>query len=149
MKIRTLTVSLAGLMLLALPIHAETSCAMKHGEAADHAAHEKNCPMKGEHVAQKNCPMKGEHATSVKDVQLTGTVLCRHCDLHQSETCQKVFRSNDEAATVYDICPESAIDPETLEGEVTVSGKLMSCEDHGKAMLRIEAVQKAAAVPGA
>jgi hypothetical protein len=111
-----------------------------HADAADHkgaacgmADHEKNCPMKGKKVAESS------------DVEMTGKLVCMHCDLHKEDSCRKVFQSSKDQAII-DICPMT--DKKVLDAAgddkspVTVTGKLVKAED-GSMAIEIKTIKKA------
>lgn len=141
MKNRSLILIVVCALALAFPAAAGADCGKHHG-SGDHAEHA------GHAGHGKECPMKDKKITETSEVSLSGSLLCKHCDLHQAESCQKVFQASDEAKTVYELCPGSEIDLEELEGaEIVVSGKLMKAGD-GATMLMIEKAEKKIA-PGA
>ncbi|MDX1582547.1 MAG: hypothetical protein R3338_03015 [Thermoanaerobaculia bacterium] len=96
-------------------------------------------------ASHKDCPMKNHAAVvSSEDVTLTGQLLCRHCNLHETDACEKVFVSEDD--TRYPLCPEGDIDAaqsisEHGEATIVVKGKVMELED-GSSILRIETAEK-------
>ncbi|MBW3565164.1 MAG: hypothetical protein KY459_10605 [Acidobacteria bacterium] len=114
------------------------------GEAPDHcataahaAAHEKGAHHEGAH----SC----DHAET-KSVTLEGELLCRHCNLHETDFCEKVFVSS--AGERFPLCPESdmaALEKVAAHGEATieVDGSLMTHSDGGR-MLRVETARAAA-----
>lgn len=128
----------------------ETQAQKKTGDAHAHAA---DCPMKaaadekaGEaHEHGAACPMKDKKIASKNDVEMTGKLLCMHCNLHKEDKCRKVFQSADNAEKLYDICPGTEVDLEQLSEEgaatVTIKGKLVKAED-GTEMLKIESAKK-------
>lgn len=124
---------LALVAMMALPVFAgEKGCSMKgddHAHAADHA--------------HGDCPMKHAEAVSREEVELTGQLLCRHCNLHETDSCEKVFVSEDE--TRYALCPEGDIQAaesisEHGEATIVVKGMLMTLED-GTSILRIASAE--------
>lgn len=108
-------------------------------QAGDHKA---GCPM-GDH--DKACPMKGKKVAESSEVEMTGKLVCMHCDLHKEDSCRKVFQSSKDQAII-DICPMS--DKKVLDaaGEdkspVTVTGKLVKAED-GSMAIEIKSIKKA------
>jgi hypothetical protein len=112
--------------------------AKKHAEGDGHS-----CAMT-EHA---NCPMKGKKVTETKDVTLTGKLLCRHCNLKQTKTCEKVFQPAG-TETLYAVCLGGELaqaEKASEHGEATleVSGQLVKAED-GSAMLKIASAKKKA-----
>ncbi len=94
-----------------------------------------------------NCPLKGKTVAETTDVTLSGKLLCRKCNLHQTETCEKVFQP-DGTETLYAVCLGGEIEKaesasEHGEATLEVSGKLLKAED-GSSMLRILTVKKKA-----
>src|SRR5207244_179074 len=65
-------------------------CAMKAGKAccAHGAATQTTMATVGTNVDVTTCTYKPG------DVAFRGTVLCNHCDLHKSDTCQTMFRTD-------------------------------------------------------
>lgn len=128
----------------------ETHAQKKSGDAHAHAA---DCPMKptadkkaGEaHDHGAACPMKEKKIASKNDVEMTGKLLCMHCNLHKEDKCRKVFQAADNSEKLYDICPSTEVDLEKVseEGSATViiKGKLVKAED-GTEMLKIESANK-------
>lgn len=99
------------------------------------------CPM-GDHG--KSCPMKDKKVASSSDVEMTGTVVCAHCDLHKEKSCRKVFQSSTDKA-VYDICPGSDMKSVEAAGDkalIQVSGKVVKAED-GTQVIEIKSAKKA------
>lgn len=134
MKEIPLLLTLVVMTAVALPILADADCGKHHGKHAEH----------GEH-AHAVCPMSEKTVAEKSDVTLTGSILCLHCDLHQSESCHKVFQAKDEPDTLFEICPGSDIDLEEMaHSEVTVTGTMMTSDD-GVRMIRIASAEKPAA----
>ena len=85
------------------------------------------------------CPMKHAKIVSTEEIELTGKLLCRHCNLHETESCEKVFVS--ESDQRYALCPSGDVKAaesisEHGEATMTVSGSVMKLED-GSSVLRI------------
>ncbi len=100
-----------------------------------------------------SCPMMNDHhgqaaAPEGKAVELTGKLLCKHCNLHQSETCEKVFQPSNDEKTLYAVCSHSKVDVEKVSEEGTavlrIKGKLVKCAESGKEELMIEEATKVA-----
>ena len=107
-----------------------------HGEGHD-------CSMT-EHAS---CPLKGKKVVETTDVTLTGTLLCRKCDLKQTETCEKVFQQAG-TETLYPLCIGGEIEQAKTASEdgkatLEITGKLVKAED-GSSMLRILSAKKKA-----
>lgn len=105
--------------------------------AAHAAAHEKGA----HHDSAHSC----DHAET-KSVTLEGKLLCRHCNLHETDSCEKVFMTT--AGERFPLCPESdmsALEKVAAHGEATVEveGSLMTHSDGGQ-MLRVETARAAA-----
>lgn len=104
----------------------------------------------------KSCPMgdknSAEHAKAMEEgkaVDMTGKLLCKHCNLHQQETCEKVFQPSNDEKTLYAVCDHSKVDVEKVSEEGTavlhVKGKLVKCaQEGGKEELMIEEATKVA-----
>src|SRR5512141_377057 len=100
----------------------------------------------------KTCAMgdKAAHKMEAdgKAVEMTGKLLCKHCNLHQSETCEKVFQPSSDEKTLYAVCSHSKVDVEKVseEGAATlrIKGKLVNCAEDGKEELMIEEATKVA-----
>lgn len=127
---KKLTISLCALLLVALPAFSAGACDSKKHEG-DHAA---------------ACPMKGKKITESSDVEMTGKVVCMHCDLHKEESCRKVFQSSKDEAVI-DLCPMTdmkAIEAVSDHGKalLVVTGKLVKAED-GSMTIEIKEVKKA------
>lgn len=71
-----------------------------------------------------SCPVEGAKTVSTEEVELTGKLLCRHCNLHEQDSCEKVFVS--DADERYVLCPA---------GEVKAAEKIA---EHGEATLVVE-----------
>lgn len=95
---------------------------------------------------EKTCKMANESAA--KTVEMTGKLLCKHCNLHQQETCEKVFQPADDEKTLYAVCSHSKIDVEKVSEEgkanLRIKGKLVKCAEDGKEELMIEEATKLA-----
>ena len=93
-----------------------------------------------------NCPMM--KAGEGKAVELTGKLLCKHCNLHQSETCEKVFQPSNDEKTLYAVCSHSKVDVEKISEEgsavLHIKGKIVKCAEDGKEELLIEEATKVA-----
>ena len=83
------------------------------------------------HNCSANCPEKNHEVTkTVADATLTGTIKCNHCDLHRSDSCQKVLQTADKK--VFQFCPETvkAEDLDKLRGkQVQVKGTIKELKD--------------------
>lgn len=101
---------------------------------------------------KKTCPMgdKAAHKMEAdeKPVEMTGKLLCKHCNLHQSETCEKVFQPSSDEKTLYAVCQHSKVDVEKVSEEGTailnIKGKLVKCAEDGKEELMITEATKVA-----
>ncbi|MBI2212378.1 MAG: hypothetical protein HYU52_01925 [Acidobacteria bacterium] len=101
------------------------------GESHD-GDHKAGCAM----AEGKTCPMKGKKVVESSDVEMTGKVVCMHCDLHKEESCRKVFQSEKDQAT-FDICPMSDMKSVEAAGEkalVVVTAKLVKTDDGAMAI---------------
>lgn len=90
------------------------------------------------------CPLEHAKVVSTEDVEITGKLLCRHCNLKETDSCEKVFVSNDDERFM--LCPEGdvkAAEAISEHGEATmvVKGKMMKLEDGGS-VLRITSAEK-------
>lgn len=126
---KKLTVLLFVLLLAAVPALGEGCEGENHG--SDHAA---------------ACPMKGKKVAESKDVEMTGKVICMHCNLHKEDSCRKVFQSNKDEALI-NLCPMSdmkAVEAVSDHGEalLVVTGKLVKADD-GTLTLEIKTAAKA------
>lgn len=126
---KKLTVLLFVLLLAAMPAFGE-GCEGKSGEG-DHAA---------------ACPMKGKKVAGSSEVEMTGKVVCMHCNLHKEDSCRKVFQSEKDESLI-ELCPMSDMDSiETVSEHgsalLVVTGKLVKAED-GTATLEIKTAKKA------
>lgn len=122
----------------------EKSCNHAKGEATA-AAGDHSCAEPGSMHA--NCPLKGKKIAETADVTLEGKLLCRHCNLKQQDTCEKVFQPAG-SETLIAICSGSDLKAaeavaEHGEAVISVSGKLVKAED-GSQMLKIEKAKKKA-----
>ncbi len=101
-----------------------------------------SCSMEKEHHAQAAAAPEG------KAVEMTGKLLCRHCNLHQSETCEKVFQPSNDEKTLYSVCSHSKVDVEKVGEEgaavLRIKGKIVKCAADGKEELFIESATKVA-----
>lgn len=108
--------------------------------------HGKSCGMKdkkADATPAKACDMKGKQ--EAKAVELTGKVLCKHCDLKQSDSCEKVFQPSNDEKTLYKICDSSKVDVEKLgedKGVYKVKGTLSKCAKDGQTELMITEATK-------
>jgi hypothetical protein len=108
----------------------------KAGHAGKHAEHH------GE--AGKSCEMmKNAEGTPV---ETDGTMLCRKCDLHETEKCEKVFQMAGDDKKLVPICSGSKVDLEELSqhggSKLHVKGKMVKCGEDGKDELYIEEATK-------
>lgn len=96
------------------------------------------------HKHGKSCPVDGKKVTEKKAVEMSGKLLCRHCNLHETESCEKVFQAAGAEKTLT-ICPSTKVDLEKLSEEgaatVAIKGHLVKCED-GTEMLMIDEAKK-------
>jgi len=122
MKLRFLVVVILAFALVATPVLAD--CGEHHG---DHAS---------------ACPMKDKEVVETTDVEMSGEVLCMHCDLHKADSCHKVFVANSDEETLYEICPDSDVDITEMQGSIALSGKLRKADD-GTVMLHVASAKKA------
>ena len=125
-------------LMLALPLAAGDgkSCHMKkHGEHATAAGEQ------GKHG--KSCNVTAAEGTAV---EMDGTLLCRKCDLKQTEECEKVFQPASDTAKLVAICHGSKVDVEKLSehggAKLHVKGKMVKCGTDGKEELYIETASK-------
>lgn len=97
------------------------------------------------HKHGKSCPVDGKKVSEKKPIEMTGKLLCKHCNLHKSDTCEKVFQPAADTAKLIEICPSTKVDLETLSEEgaatVAIKGSLVKCED-GTEMLVIDTAKK-------
>ena len=87
--------------------------------------------------------MKGHEVAESKEVTVEGKLLCRHCNLKETEKCEKVFVSASNAR--YAVCPKSdlkAAEGVSKHGQATivVTGKLMKAKD-GLEVLQIQSAK--------
>ena len=122
MKSKLLMIFVVTLALAASPILAD--CGAHHG---DHA---------------KACPMKDKNVVETSDVEMSGEVLCMHCDLHKAESCHKVFVAGADEDTLYEICPESDVDVTEMSGRIDISGKMKKADD-GTMVIHFATAKKA------
>ncbi|HEY0590851.1 MAG TPA: hypothetical protein VGF40_03715, partial [Thermoanaerobaculia bacterium] len=107
-----------------------------HAEGAEHS-----CSM----TEHENCPLKGKKVAETTDVTLSGKLLCRRCNLKETETCEKVFVSGE---TRHAVClggelKQAEAASEHGEATLEVTGELVKAED-GSSMLRILSAKKKA-----
>jgi hypothetical protein len=92
------------------------------------------------------CPMA--KSAEGKAVEMTGKLLCKHCNLHQSESCEKVFQPSNDEKTLYAVCDKSKIDVEKVSEEGTallhIKGTLVKCAEDGKEELVIDEATRVA-----
>jgi hypothetical protein len=101
---------------------------------------------------KKTCHMGDKAAQKMEAdgtaVEMTGKLLCKHCNLHQSETCEKVFQPSSDEKTLYPVCQHSKVDVEKVSEEGTallnIKGKLVKCAEDGKDELWIAEATKVA-----
>lgn len=122
MKLRFLMVLMLAFALIGAPVLAD--CSEQHG---DHAS---------------ACPMKDKTVVETTDVEMSGEVLCMHCDLHKAESCHKVFVADGNEEVLYELCPESDVDITEMHGGIALSGKLRKADD-GTVMLHVASAKKA------
>lgn len=99
-----------------------------------------------------SCPMMKDHqgaaAPEGKAVEMTGKLLCRHCNLHETESCEKVFQPSNDEKTRYAVCSHSKVDVEKVSEEgaavLHIKGKIVKCAEDGKEELFIEEATKVA-----
>lgn len=109
-----------------------------HAKAATQTAGAHECSHEGS--SEPGCPMKGHELVETKEVSVEGKLLCRHCNLKETKTCEKVFVTAENAR--YSVCPKS--DMNAAEGvskhgqaDIVVTGKVMKAKD-GLEVLVIE-----------
>ena len=114
------------------------------GEDGHHAKAKAEHSCAADADAKHACAMKDKKVASRTDVELTGKVLCMHCNLHQEDECRKVFQAADEK--LYDLCPKS--DMKMLESlaehgdaVLTIKGHVVKAED-GSEILMIQSAAK-------
>jgi hypothetical protein len=122
-------------------------CAPAFGAGCEGVAHD------GDHKAGcamadhgKSCPMKGKKVVESSEVELTGNVVCMHCDLQKEDSCRKVFQTASDKSII-DICPMSDMKAVDAAGDgaksaIVVSGKLVKAEDGAKT-IEIKSAKKA------
>ena len=85
-------------------------------------------------------------AAEGKAVESDGTMLCRKCDLKETEKCEKVFQMAGDDKTLVPICSGSKVDVEALSqhggAKLHIKGKLVKCSTDGKDELFIEEATK-------
>ena len=96
-----------------------------------------------DHGNEHSCPAAGKTVVEKVDIEMTGEVLCMHCDLHEADSCHKVFVASDEQETRYEICPEGAVDITSTHGPVIVVGKQLKTDD-GTLIVRVESTKDVA-----
>lgn len=126
---KKLTILLCALAIAALPSFAGACESGNHD--GDHA---------------KACPMKGKKVASSSEVEVTGKLVCMHCDLHKEDSCRKVFQSASDQS-IMDLCPMSdAKSVEALsahgDAQFVVKGKLVKADD-GTMAIEIKSAKKA------
>ncbi len=96
--------------------------------------------------SKPTCPMA--KSAEGRAVEMTGKLLCKHCNLHQSETCEKVFQPSDDEKTLYAVCDRSKVDVEKVSEEgmavLHIKGMLVKCAEDGKEELVINEATKVA-----
>ncbi len=102
---------------------------------------DESCSMEGSH---DECPLKHAKVVSTEEVELTGQLLCRHCNLKETDSCEKVFVSASDER--FALCPAGdikAAEAISEHGEATmvVKGSVMKLED-GSSVLRITSAGK-------
>jgi hypothetical protein len=99
-------------------------------------------------MGDKNSAAHAKAMEQGKAVDMTGKLLCKHCNLHQSETCEKVFQPSSDEKTLYAVCEHSKVDVEKVSEEgsavLHIKGKLVKCAEDGKEELMIEEATKVA-----
>ncbi len=94
------------------------------------------------HNCPATCPEKNHEVTkTVADASLTGTIKCNHCDLHRTNTCQKVLQTADNK--VFQFCPETVKteDLDKLRGkQVQVKGTIKELKD-ADAVIHVESMK--------
>lgn len=110
---KLVTILIAAAMTIPVLAGGNANCSME--------AHEKG---KAKHACSAEC----DHGTNHEgeEVELTGKLLCRHCNLHETDRCEKVFVT--EAGERYPICPHSNLT------------ELTSLSEHGSARLVVKGV---------
>lgn len=107
-------------------------------------AGDKACGMGDDAAAHGKCPLEHAKVVSTEDVEITGKLLCRHCNLKETDSCEKVFVS--ESDERYALCPAGDVAAaesisEHGEASMVVKGKVMKLED-GSSVLRIASAAK-------
>lgn len=130
-------------LLAALPLTAgEGGHCDEKSKKSEHQAKAEGGQHKG-HAGGKSCDMKAGEGTPV---EMDGTLLCRSCDLHQTETCEKVFQTAGESSKLVPICKGSKVDLEALSehggAKLHVKGKMVKCAEDGHDELLIEEATK-------
>ncbi|MBW3671678.1 MAG: hypothetical protein KY432_08410 [Acidobacteria bacterium] len=105
------------------------------------AAEQSACGVERSH---DECPMKHAKVVSTEEVELEGKLLCRHCNLQETNSCEKVFLS--ESNERYALCPSGDVKAaesisEHGEATLTVTGFVMKLED-GSSVLRIRTADR-------
>jgi hypothetical protein len=94
------------------------------------------------HAHGKSCSMKDK----AKVVEMEGKILCRHCNLHETDQCEKVFQAANDETKFYPICSETEVDLETIgehgTAKIKIKGLLGNCGEKGTEMLMIESAAK-------
>ncbi len=103
----------------------------------------KTCPR-----GDKNSAQHAKAMEQAKAVEMTGKLLCKHCNLHQQENCEKVFQPSNDEKTLYAVCDQSKVDVEKVSEEgaavLHIKGKIVKCAEDGKEELMIEEATKVA-----
>ena len=94
-----------------------------------------------DHGNGDTCPASGKTIVDKAEVEMTGEVLCLHCDLDEADSCHKIFMAAGDDETRYELCPNAEVDISTMHGPITVVGQKVTAED-GSTMLRVESVKE-------
>ena len=141
------------LIFVLIGIFAIAGFAFAGGPGCDHkpaAAQEKHAHGEGHDCSMTehaSCPLKGKKVVETTDVTLTGKLLCRKCNLKQTETCEKVFQPAG-SETLHAVCLGGEIEKaesasEHGEATLEITGKMLKAED-GSSKLRSLSVKKKA-----
>lgn len=128
------------LLVAALPLAAGEG---KHCDTKKQGEH--HATAGGEHKGEhgKGCDMKAAEGTAV---EMDGTLLCRSCDLKQTDKCEKVFQTAGDTPKIVPICHASKVDVEALSQhggtKLHVKGKMVKCAKDGHEELMIEEASK-------
>ncbi len=90
---------------------------------------------------KKGCPLEGKEILKEEEGTVKGKVLCKHCDLHKSEKCQKVILTSDEK--IFEICPDCLKEikiEDFKKKEVEAKGKIKYTKD-GIAVICIKEIK--------